>query len=97
MDVQRRAHLIPRRLPVDPDAVRLRQWDTPVDEDLKVAPEKAKALADQGQAVFLDTRSPEDFARGDRRLPGSLRVAPEQVMARRARWRAADAVIAYCT
>jgi hypothetical protein len=68
-----------------------------VDEDLRVAPEKAKALADQGRAVFLDTRSPEDFARGDRRLPGSLRMAPEQVMAGSGAWRPGMAVIAYCT
>jgi hypothetical protein len=68
-----------------------------VDEDLKVGPEKAKALADEGRVVFLDTRSPEDFARGDRRLPGSLRVTPEQVMARSGAWRPGMAVIAYCT
>ena len=68
-----------------------------MDEDLKVAPEKAKALADEGRVVFLDTRSPEDFARGDRRLPGSLRVTPEQVMARSDAWRPGMAVIAYCT
>ena len=68
-----------------------------MEEDLKVAPEKAKALADQGRAVFLDTRSPEDFARGDRRLPGSLRMTPEQVMALPGAVRPGMAVVAYCT
>jgi hypothetical protein len=67
-----------------------------VTDDLKVNADRAKALADQGRAVFLDTRSPEDWARGDRQLPGSLRVAPEQVPTR-ATWRPGMSVIAYCT
>jgi hypothetical protein len=69
----------------------------PMDDDVKVTAEKAKALADRQQAVFLDTRSPEDFARSDKRLPGSVRLAPEQVMGRAGAWRPGMAVIAYCT
>jgi hypothetical protein len=67
-----------------------------MDQDIKVTAEQAKALVDQGRAVLLDTRSPDDFARSDRRLPGSLRVTPEQVMSGGA-WRPGLAVIAYCT
>ena len=67
-----------------------------MEQDLRITPQKAQALADRGRAVFLDTRSPEDWARGDRQLPGSLRVAPEQVTARPP-WRPGMSVIAYCT
>jgi hypothetical protein len=67
-----------------------------MDQDLKITPQEAHALLDRGRAVFLDTRSPEDWARGDRQLPGSLRVAPEQVTTRPS-WRPGMSVIAYCT
>jgi hypothetical protein len=67
-----------------------------MDQDLKIAPQKAHALLDGGRAVFLDTRSAEDWARGDRQLPGALRVAPEQVTTRPP-WRPGMSVIAYCT
>ena len=65
-------------------------------DDLKITADKAKALADQGRTVFLDTRSPEDWARGDRQLPRALRVAPEQVTTQAA-WRPGTSVVAYCT
>ena len=65
-------------------------------DDLKITADRAKALADQGRTVFLDTRSPEDWARGDRQLPLSLRVAPEQVTTQ-ATWRPGTSVVAYCT
>jgi hypothetical protein len=67
-----------------------------MDDEIKVTAAQAKAFADERRAVFLDTRSPDDFARADKRLPGSLRVAPEQVMAG-GTWRPGMAVIAYCT
>ena len=66
-------------------------------DDLKVTPEKAKALLDQGQVVFLDARSPEDWGRSSVQLPGSLRLAPEQVMPRVQQWPRGSSVIAYCT
>lgn len=67
-----------------------------MDSDVKIAPQKARALLERGRAVFLDTRSPEDWARGDRQLPGSLRVTPEQVTTH-ATWRPGMSVVAYCT
>jgi rhodanese-related sulfurtransferase len=66
-------------------------------DDLKVTPEKAKALFDQGQAVFLDARSPEDWGRSSAQIPGSLRLAPEHVMPRVQQWPRGSSVIAYCT
>jgi rhodanese-related sulfurtransferase len=66
-------------------------------EDLKISLAEAKALLDRGQAVFLDARSPEDWARSDQQLPGSLRLAPEYVPARAGEWRPGSVVIAYCT
>jgi hypothetical protein len=67
-----------------------------MDPDLKISPEAARALHAGGRAVFLDTRSAEDWARGDKQLPGSLRVAPEQVTTRPT-WRPGMSVVAYCT
>ena len=61
-----------------------------------MTPDAARALHERGQAMFLDTRSPEDWARGDRQIPGSVRVAPEQVKMR-AGWRPGMSVVAYCT
>jgi hypothetical protein len=68
----------------------------PMEADLKLTAEQAKALVDERRAVLLDTRSPDDFARSDKRLPGSVRVTPEQVMSGGA-WRPGMAVVAYCT
>ena len=68
----------------------------PAMDDLKITPDKARALHERGRAVFLDTRSPDDWARGDRQIPGSLRVAPEQVTTS-APWRPGMSVVAYCT
>ena len=67
-----------------------------MDDDLKVTAAQAKALAERGKTLFLDTRSPEDWARGDRQLPRSVRVAPEQVTTHAA-WRPGMSVVAYCT
>ena len=66
-------------------------------DDLRITPEKAKALQDEGLAVFLDARSPEDWARSDVHLPGSLRVTPEQLLPRAPQWPRGASVIAYCT
>jgi rhodanese-related sulfurtransferase len=66
-------------------------------DEIKVTPDKAKALLDQGQAVFLDARSPEDWGRSRVQLPGSLRLTPEQVMPRAPQWPRGSSVIAYCT
>lgn len=66
-------------------------------DDLKITPEEAKRLLDGGQAVFLDARSPQDWARSDEQLPGSLRLAPEQVPARARDWPPGWVVVAYCT
>lgn len=66
-------------------------------DDLRITPEEAKALHDQGRAVFLDARSPEDWGRSDVHLPGSLRLAPEQVVPRAPQWPRGASVIAYCT
>jgi hypothetical protein len=68
-----------------------------MENEVKLSAEQAKALVDDRRAVLLDTRSPEDFARSDKRLPGSVRLAPEQVMGRAGAWRPGMAVIAYCT
>ena len=67
-----------------------------MDADLKIAPDQARTLQERGRALFLDTRSPEDWARSDRQLPGSVRVTPEQVTTR-AGWRPGMSVVAYCT
>jgi rhodanese-related sulfurtransferase len=66
-------------------------------EDLKISLAEAKALLDRRRAVFLDARSPEDWARSDQQLPGSLRVAPDYVPARASEWPSGAVVIAYCT
>jgi rhodanese-related sulfurtransferase len=66
-------------------------------DDVKITAQKAKALLDQGHAVFLDARSPQDWARSDVQLPGSLRVSPEQVVPRAGQWPRGASVIAYCT
>ena len=48
-------------------------------DDLKMTVERALSLLDQGQAVFLDARSAEDWGRSTHRIPASVRLAPEQV------------------
>jgi hypothetical protein len=65
-------------------------------DDLKITPDQARSLHERGQALFLDTRSAEDWARSDRQLPGSLRVAPEQVTTR-GEWRPGLSIVSYCT
>ena len=67
-----------------------------MEQDVKITAEQARALHERGRAVFLDTRSAEDWARGDKQLPGSLRVAPEQVTTRPT-FRPGMSVVAYCT
>ena len=66
-------------------------------DDLKMAVEQAKTLLDQGQAVFLDARSAEDWSRATQRIPTSVRLAPEQVPPRLAQWPRGASIIAYCT
>ena len=66
-------------------------------DDLKITVENAKTLLDQGAAVFLDARSPEDWGRSTERIPTSLRLAPEQVVPRMSQWPHGASVIAYCT
>jgi hypothetical protein len=66
-------------------------------DDLKITVEKAKALFEQGQAVFLDARSPEDWGRSNQRIPSSVRLSPEQVLPRLGQWPRGASVIAYCT
>lgn len=68
-----------------------------MDDDLRITPQQAKALHDRGLAVFLDARSPEDWSRSDVHLPGSLRLPPEQAVARAPQWPRGASVIAYCT
>jgi hypothetical protein len=66
-------------------------------EELGITVERAKALRDQGLAVFLDARSSEDWARSAVHLPGSLRLSPEQVVPLAPQWPKGASVIAYCT
>ena len=67
-----------------------------MEPEIRISPEQARALHERGRAVFLDTRSAEDWARGDKQLPGSLRVAPDQVTTRPL-FRPGMTVVAYCT
>ena len=90
-----------RALSTRPEMARLRERaDVRVYDDQAATPDElARRLADPDPPLVLDARSRSEEARDRSRIPGSVRVVPDQVAA----WAAAHPeararpVVAYCT
>lgn len=67
-------------------------------EPTRISVEDAKAKFDRGDRVaFLDTRSPESWEKSDVRLPGALRVPPDEVADHLADISRDREIVTYCT
>jgi hypothetical protein len=63
----------------------------------KIDLQEAKRLFDQGQAAFLDSRSPDSWGESDVQIPGAVRVPPDEVAQHLGDIPPASTLITYCT
>ena len=57
----------------------------------------ARSLASAEPPIVLDVRSRSEYQRDDARLPGSIRVLPDQIAAWAAQQPKDRTIVAYCT
>jgi rhodanese-related sulfurtransferase len=63
----------------------------------RISPEEANARVLAGEPiVFLDSRSPKSWQESDRKLPGAIRVPPDDVEPHIAGLDKSSTIIAYC-
>ena len=58
---------------------------------------EAKRLYDQGEVVFLDTRSDDAWGRSDVQIPNAIRVPPDDVAHHLDEIPGTGTLITYCT
>jgi rhodanese-related sulfurtransferase len=63
----------------------------------RIDPAKAKALADNGEAIILDVVASDVWPAMARTIQGSIRIPPEEIQARFGELPRDKTVITYCT
>ena len=66
-------------------------------DDIRISPEEAKQLLDQGKAIFVDSRNPKAWGENDTKIPGALRIQADRIGEHFAEIPKDRLVIAYCT
>jgi rhodanese-related sulfurtransferase len=65
--------------------------------DLRITPEKAKAMVESGQALFLDVISSSVYPLMHLAIAGAIRIAPEELADRVDELPRSTTIITYCT
>ena len=65
--------------------------------ELRIAPEKAKAMVEAGQALFLDVVASSVYPLMHMAIAGAIRIAPEELADRVDELPRSTAIITYCT
>jgi rhodanese-related sulfurtransferase len=65
--------------------------------DLRITPEKAKAMVESGQALFLDVISSSVYPLMHLAIAGAIRIAPEELADRVDELPKSTTIITYCT
>jgi rhodanese-related sulfurtransferase len=66
-------------------------------EPIRISPLDAKDELDRGQVIFLDTRSAGSWGESDLKLPGAIRVPPDEVAEHLSEIPRDRGLITYCT
>jgi len=65
---------------------------------IRISPEEANALVLSGRkAIFLDSRNPTAWAESDAKIPGAVRMPPDEVEKHVPELDKDATIIAYCT
>jgi rhodanese-related sulfurtransferase len=67
------------------------------DSELRITPEKAKAMVKGGQALFLDVVSSSVYPLMSRAIAGAIRIAPEELADRVEELPKSTTIVTYCT
>ena len=70
---------------------------TSADSELRITPEKAKAMVENGQALFLDVVSSSVYPLMHMAIAGAIRIAPEELADRIEELPMSTTIITYCT
>jgi rhodanese-related sulfurtransferase len=70
---------------------------TSADSELRITPEKAKAMVESGQALFLDVVSSSVYPLMHMAIAGAIRMAPEELADRLEELPKSTTIITYCT
>jgi rhodanese-related sulfurtransferase len=70
---------------------------TSTDSELRITPEKAKAMVESGQALFLDVISSSVYPLMHTAIAGAIRIAPEELADRVEELPRSTTIITYCT
>ena len=65
--------------------------------ELRITPEKAKAMVKAGQALFLDVVSSSVYPLMHEAIAGAIRIAPEELADRVGELPKSTTIITYCT
>jgi rhodanese-related sulfurtransferase len=68
-----------------------------INSELRITPEKAKAMVEGGQALFLDVVSSSVYPLMHKAIAGAIRIAPEELVDRVEELPRATTIITYCT
>lgn len=67
------------------------------DSDLRITPEKAKAMVESGQALFLDVVASSVYPLMHLAIAGAIRIPPEELADRVDELPRTTTIITYCT
>jgi rhodanese-related sulfurtransferase len=70
---------------------------TSTNSEQRITPEKAKALVEGGQALFLDVISSSVYPLMHMAIAGAIRIAPEELADRVEELPKSTTIITYCT
>lgn len=70
---------------------------TSTNSELRITPEKAKAMVEGGQALFLDVVSSSVYPLMHMAIAGAIRIAPEELADRVEELPKSTTIITYCT
>jgi rhodanese-related sulfurtransferase len=70
---------------------------TSTNSELRITPEKAKAMVENGQALFLDVVSSSVYPLMHMAIAGAIRIAPEELADRVGELPKSTTIITYCT
>ncbi|HXC79047.1 MAG TPA: rhodanese-like domain-containing protein [Candidatus Acidoferrum sp.] len=65
--------------------------------ELRITPEKARAMVEAGQALFLDVVSSSVYPLMHEAIAGAIRIAPEELAERVEDLPRSSTIITYCT
>jgi len=70
---------------------------TSTSSELRITPQKAKAMVEAGKALFLDVVSSSVYPLMRKAIAGAIRIAPEELADRVEELPRSTTIITYCT